>query len=100
MSDDRPENPGERASRPFSTLPDRPPIREVHRSAGFVPTAIENRSAARSDALSAVAKARMRRGALHADWSGQEADIVHAITELLLQVQTEPGAEQHPMKGA
>jgi hypothetical protein len=50
--------------------------------------ALERRSQARLDALTVVSKAIRRRG--DEDWSLTDADTVHAITELLLKVQSLP----------
>ena len=50
--------------------------------------AIDLRSQARQDAIIAVSRARERGGALRSDWSAVDADTVHAITDLLLLVQT------------
>jgi hypothetical protein len=94
MSTDDPAPP-----RPFSTIPDRPPLREVRvdpETDGAMKQAaleagarnrVNIRADARADALTAVAKARARMGVVHSNWTPAEADVVHAITDLLLHIQ-------------
>jgi hypothetical protein len=80
------------------TIPDRPPLRElrergpeadmrqaaatVHQS-----RALELRTQARRDAAIVVSRARERAGIQRTVWTGHDVDVLHAITELLLQVQ-------------
>lgn len=48
---------------------------------------IEFRTAARMDAMVMLDRARARVGIDRANWSHLEADTLHALTDLLLQVQ-------------
>lgn len=87
--------------RPFSTIPNRPPLRTVvvdtlSKSMEAEMEAMgreraAQRTAARVDAANAVARARERAG-LPAIWSAIDADVLHAITELLQRVQDQPPA--------
>jgi hypothetical protein len=98
----------QRPERPFATIPDRPPLREIARretplsdtESDMRRIAIEThqrsisiRSEARRDAMIVVSRARERRGPTNAQvWSALEADTIHAITDLLLQIQgQDPG---------
>jgi hypothetical protein len=99
-------NMRETTARPFQTIPDRAPLREVRGQ----PTAeaemkqaamalgqariIDLRSQARRDAVIAVSRARERAGFPRTGWTRLEADTLHAITDLLLQVQGQEIARQ------
>lgn len=93
--------------RPFTTIPARPPVREVRQE----PTMEEDiraktveahqrsimlRTEARRDALTVVTRARERAGSLPTLWNGLEADTIHAITDLLLQVQGQSPGPMDP----
>jgi hypothetical protein len=91
--------------RPFSTMPDRPPLRQVANDPNAAATrvAIAARTQARRDAVIAVTRARERGGINAATWSGAEIDILHAITDLLLEIQAPAlrptiGTEDQPYK--
>lgn len=95
--------------RPFSTLPDRPPLRQVGndpnaaKDQAATRVAIAARTQARRDAVIAVTRARERGGINAATWSGAEIDILHAITDLLLEIQAPAlrptiGTEDQPYK--
>lgn len=108
MSDEQPPRPPER---PFTTIPERPPIREVttrgastaeiemKQAAREVGQArlVELRSAARRDAAIVVSRARQRAGVERANWSAHDADVMHVITDLLIQVQTQTPSKQDPV---
>lgn len=85
--------------RPFSTLPDRPPLREVRKD--LQPATIEteiadaaaraqhNMTLARCDAIIAVEKARERAGRPLHEWTILESEAIHAIIDLLRQIQAQ-----------
>jgi hypothetical protein len=77
------------SGRPFMTMPDRPPLRQVANPEP--PRSIEARTQARRDAVIAVARARARAQLPPTIWTGAEIDTLHAITDLLLQIQSEAG---------
>lgn len=93
--------------RPFTTIPDRPPLRSV-RGGPSMETEMEamarqqaeKRTAARMDAANAVARARDRTSQASM-WSAIDVDVLHAITELLQRVQDQaPGPGQAPQTRA
>ena len=112
MSDDNhrpPETPiPPRSERPFTTIggsgalrevPPRGPemdMRQVASSLGQA-RAVEFRTAARRDAAIVVSRARQRAGIERANWSGHDVDVLHAITELLLQVQAQNPQKPDPV---
>ncbi len=104
--DERPDvNVANSPGRPFSTMPDRPPLRQVANDPNAAATrvAIAARTQARRDAVIAVTRARERGGINAASWSGAEIDILHAITDLLLEIQAPAlrpaiGTEDQPYK--
>lgn len=91
--------PAQGGERPFSTLPDRPPLRQVAHNPsdldmkgvamGVQARSVDARTQARRDAVIAVSRARERAGLPSAIWSGSDIDILHAITDLLLQIQNQ-----------
>jgi hypothetical protein len=50
---------------------------------------LEWRTAARRDAAQVLERARERAGFAQSNWSDLDADTLHAITDLLLKVQTQ-----------
>jgi hypothetical protein len=94
--------------RPFATLPDRPPLRtigspeaDMRQAANSLgqARAVELRTAARRDAAIVVSRARQRAGIERSNWSGHDVDVLHAITELLMQVQAQNPQKPDPVFG-
>ena len=112
MSDDNhrpPETPiPPRSERPFTTIgglgalrevPPRGPEMDMRQVASSLSQAraVEFRTAARRDAAIVVSRARQRAGIERANWSGHDVDVLHAITELLLQVQAQNPQKPDPV---